>query len=329
MRLLLTVLITAIVISSPCLAGDYEVVVLGNGGSTKWSLHGTYLSYISGEGLMLYVVDSGYSRSLIPADSVRAISRNHYYWLEPDKMIFARTNECHLPSGEVRLCRVFFTVDVHGNYTVLFEEDYGVGETKQGMLVKMSNGEVGIKGAGALTMQNLKERLGRSVTDTSAYYVVSNDGRPHYLNWGLPKDKDIWLVNYDGTPRKRVTIDKAFRLIELSPDGQLIVAWSGGPTIIDLDGNIVWKFRGGGGGSWFADSHRLAVSVETDDGYDITGGDIYVIDVLDQTALQITATPDKIELKPSVSPDMKKIAYWCYKCNGNHLEILYLEGGPR
>ncbi len=329
MRLLLTVLITAIIISSPCLAGDYEVVTVGKGRSAKWSPDGNYLSYISGKGLMLYVVDSGYSRSIVSVDSVRAISEYDYQWLEADKLIFARRHECRSDSGEIRLCKVFFTIDVSGGYDVLFEESYVPGETKKGKLVRMSNGEVGIKGAGALSLQSLEERLGRSVTDTSAYFVVSNDGRPHYLNWGLPKDKDIWLVNYDGTPRKRVTTDKAFRLVELSPDGQLIVAWSGGPTIIDLNGNIVWGFRGGGGGSWFADSHRLAVSVETDDGHDITGGDIYVIDVLDQSTIQITDTPDKIELEPSISPDMTKIAYWWYASDASYIEVLYLEGGPR
>ena len=329
MRLLLTVLITALIIASPCLAADYEVVTIGKGRSAKWSPDGTYLSYIRGKGLMLYVVDSGYSRSIVSVDSVRAISEYDYQWLEADKLIFARRHQCRSNSGEIRLCKVFFTIDINRKYDVLVEESYAPGETKKGKLIRMSNGEVGIKGAGALSMQSLKERLGRGVTDTSAYFVVSNDGRPHYQNWGLPKDKDIWLVNYDGSPRKRVTFGKGFRLVELSPDGQLIVAWSGGPTIIDLDGNIVWHFRGGGGGSWFEDSRRLAVSVETDDGHQITGGDIYIIDVVEKSSIQVTDTPDKIELEPAISPDMKKIAYQWYATDWSHIEVLSLEGGPR
>ncbi len=329
MRLLLTVLIIAVIISSPCLAEDYEVVTIGTGRSAKWSPDGNYLSYISGKGLMLYVVDSGYSRSIVSVDSVRAISEYSYEWLEPDKMIFARSNECHLPSGEVRLCKVFFTIDVHGDYTILFEEDYGVGERKQGTLVKMSNGEIGIKGAGALSMQSLEERLGRGVTDTSAYFIVSNALHPQYLQWGQPMDKDIWLVNYDGSPRKRVTYGRDFTLVELSPDGQLIVAWSLGLTIIDLDGNIVWQHTPGGFGSWFEDSKRLAISVTGEAHDDIVAGDIYILDIFQETATQVTDTPEKVELDPFVSPDMTMIAYWCYKCDGNHLEILYLEGGPQ
>lgn len=245
MRLLFTFLTLALITASPCLAEDYEVVTVGKGRSAKWSPDGDYLSYISGQGLMLYVVDSGYSRSIVPVDSVRAVSEYDYQWLEEDKLIFARRHECRSDSGEIRLCKVFFTIDVNGKYDVLFEESYAPGETKKGKLVKMSNGEIGIQGEGTLSMQSLVERLGRGVTDTSAYSVVSNADRPHYVNWGLPKDKDIWLVNYDGSPRKRVTMDRAFRLVELSPDGQLIAAWVGGPTILDLDGNIVWRYRGG------------------------------------------------------------------------------------
>jgi Tol biopolymer transport system component len=38
--------------------------------------------------------------------------------------------------------------------------------------------------------------------------------------------------------------------------------------------------------------------------------------------VQLTDTPDKIELDPTISPDMTKIAYRNYASDGNFIEIL-------
>jgi len=90
--LIMTVLLM-IVGFCPGQAVDLEKVKLievSPGRYCKWSPDGRYLSFASGEGLMVYVVDSGTVRQVAPADQVRGIHWYNYEWSGPDELLFVR-----------------------------------------------------------------------------------------------------------------------------------------------------------------------------------------------------------------------------------------------
>ncbi|MEA2030509.1 MAG: hypothetical protein U9N55_02780 [candidate division Zixibacteria bacterium] len=310
-------------------AEEYEIIQLGKGANCKWSPDGQYLSFTSSGGLYVYVVDSGTVRQVTPAENVYYMNKHNYYWDSQNTILFVQ-KVVHRDSTGVWQTVVIKRITIDGGLEELHSEvsakrtsraDVGTKRTSLfNKLVQLSNGKVGICRQEVIDIASLRQMLGRSEIDTTAYYATN------YSYWitrylGIEKDTDVWLVYSDGRPYKRVTTNKTYRLTQLSPDGAYIACWIG-DTILDLDGNIIGKIESASMGSWFPDSRKLVFNKIVEAHDDIVASDLYIVDMTGEHEVQITDTPDKIELFPVVSPDMTMIAYENYASDANYIEIV-------
>ncbi len=312
-------------------SGDYRTIEVGPGRNIKWSPDGKYLSFTNRDGLMVYVVDSGTVRQICAAEDVLNMNKYNYDWAGPDTILFAQ-KEVHRDGTGVWRTMSIKRISVDGGLEELHSEvsakqtsraDMGAkGTSLATKLVRLSNGKVGLFREQIVETGQLRQLLDRDDIDTTAFFVVSNYNGWQTHHWGMEKDRDIWLVRFDGRPYKRVTNNKTYRMPLLSPDGKYILCQVGGMTILDLDGEVISHVDNADAESWLPDSRRLVFTRTVYAHDDIVAGDLYVIDITGENEVQITDTPDKTELDPVVSPDMTKIAYFVYGADAKGIEII-------
>jgi hypothetical protein len=300
-------------------AGDYKVTRVDVGSECKWSPDGKYLSYYKGEKIWVYVVDSGVTREVGPAASI------YYEWLTPEKVII----EGSVRSGKVGeqvITEGYQVLALAGPEQTLYSASGPKTTFVQSWLKRLNTGQVIIAREAEEDISKVRELMKASDIDTAAFFVVSNDGYWFTMYWGMERDTDIWLIRPDGRPLKRVTTGRTYILPELSPNGKYIACVAGsGLVVLDLDGNTLGRIHTGCSQSWLPDSRRLAYdkSVERPEGH-LGASEIYVADMTGENEIQITDTPDKVELWPVVSPDMTKIAY--IDIDSHYVEIIDVEG---
>jgi Tol biopolymer transport system component len=136
------------------------------------------------------------------------------------------------------------------------------------------------------------------------------------------EDTDIWIQSLDRNYKKRITQGKEYSFPRLSPDGQKILV--NDFVVLDLDGHELANLGPGIKkiskdiisipccSKWGPNSQQIVYIMETDNDATqmIEGSDFYIINIDGSGRVQITDTPDKIEMDPEWSPDGSKIAYW-------------------
>ena len=325
MRAILVGLALLVVVGGgPSQAVDLEKVKLievGSGRYCKWSPDGKYLSFVSGQGLMIYEVSSGDVRSIAPRDQVIGIHDYNYDWSGPDELLFVRKQKAD--GGKRGLYqRDCISIKVDGTSETLYQETIEKPQYSRTKPRRLSNGQLMIARDEADPPRAFRQMMEKAALSVDAYYVISNRSAWFTHHWGMEVDSDVWLVRSDGQPYKRVTNGANYGLPVLSPDGKLIFCRIG-RVVIDLDGNIVGQFDYMIDLSdWFSDS-RYVVFLKTREAHDdVVASDIYVADISSVNEIQITDTPNKVELDAVVSPDMTKIAYRNYTHAGSFIEIL-------
>ena len=96
---------------------------------------------------------------------------------------------------------------------------------------------------------------------------------------------------------------------EISPDrDKILFTYAGkGTYVCDLEGNILNEIGYANSPKWSADGKYIAYMKDFDDGHHVTRSDIYVYDLGTNAEVNITNTPDVIELYPSWSADNSRI----------------------
>jgi len=301
-----------------------KLIEVGPGRYCKWSPDGKYLSFVGGEGLMLYVVDSGTVRSIAPRDQVIGIHDYNYDWSGTEELLFVRKQRAE--GGKRGLYqRDCISIKVDGTTETLYRETIEKPQYSRTKPRRLSNGQLMIAREEADPPRAFRQMMEKAALSSDAYYVVANSDSWFTHHWGMERDRDVWLVRSDGQPYKRVTNGANYGLPVLSPDGQYILCGIG-DVVIDLDGNITGQFTNGIGlEGWLADSERVVYLRLKQSHYDVVASDIYVADVTGENEIQLTDTPDKVEVCPVVSPDMTMIAYRNYAPDGDYVEILDFE----
>ncbi len=96
-----------------------------------------------------------------------------------------------------------------------------------------------------------------------------------------------------------------------SPDGARIAfeAYGGGLYVMDADGSDLVALGAGSRPSWSPDGRWLAVQVTEDDGHAFTASELVAVRADGSARVPLTATPDRLEMNPSWSPDGARIAF--------------------
>ena len=305
MKWMTILLVSLMTVSCSAQGVEYETIIVGSGGEQKWSPDGKYLSFISwpdGKGVLkVWEVATGETRTIGPAPT------HKYEWFSNDKFIF----DDHSYNGTTdQMTEIYSTLSLNGTVDTLFTRTESFKNGTRGRLVKLSDGQVIVGTPERTDVKMLASKLALASIDTSGFFVVNNDPKWREL-WGQTKlDGDLYLVKPDGSMYKRITVDQGYILPSLSPDGQYICGRGGGATIFNHKGEIVGKIKGAEAPQFLPDSKRLIYfrCTYVGDPGSFGEADIYLAEYNGENELQITNTPDLVEIAPEISPDCSMIA---------------------
>ena len=268
---------------------------------------------------MIYDVQSGVLDSLAPVYGLK------YEWMA-DSTILVKQRNVRREKGTTIVDELFLKYFLNGTVDTAFSVTTTKSSYERYIIRKLNDGKFCISHNGYSSPDSLKSMIGDKSLDSNLYYVVSNYDYWQTRQSGQERDNDVWLIRYDGHPYKRVTTGKSYRMPQLSPDGQKISCVAGrGLDVINLDGEVICHYDHTDMESWLSDSEGLVFVKATEKDDDIVASDIYMADLKSKDEIQITNTPDKIELSPAVSPDRTKLAYISYEADANYVEIRNIE----
>jgi len=186
---------------------------------------------------------------------------------------------------------------------------------------RTSTGTIWYDSAGVLTSGTpIPDKLAAATSDE--YRLENHYPQTRVGGQLLHEDTDLWLVNVDGTEKRKLCEGHRFHLAKLSESGQYIVGTTTSQSILvlDLHGKIIARID-----REYADvRNNLAAWVGHPDlspdntlllfarGYDdlkkddIFGADIYLLDIRTGQEVRVTNDQTKLHQEPLFSPDGKK-----------------------
>ncbi len=122
----------------------------------------------------------------------------------------------------------------------------------------------------------------------------------------------IEILAPDGQKLKTLNpIEGRYLKTEISPDGSraVIEVIGGHLYVVHLETESVVSLGAGENPVWSPDGRWILCMVTEDDGHRILGSDIWAIRADGSQRVNLTNTPDQIEMDPTISPDGSAIAF--------------------
>ncbi len=150
------------------------------------------------------------------------------------------------------------------------------------------------------------------------------NGSARIRQWDIPTKQPstdpVWMVIKDqivrihsNGSRDVITLPEEGPVIEtdIARDGMYLAfkVLGGHLWLLSADGSTQINLGLGNSPRFSPDGQRLCYTVIKDDGHRLTEADIYIMDLEDQTVINVTQSPDLVELHPDWSPDGTRIVY--------------------
>jgi len=307
-------------------AQEYPVIDVGTGGRCQWSSNGHLLSYMLGWDLFLYDVDADSSIKLgvMPGES--------YAWIGDSQFVFLKTEvsrDTYPWTRNSRLSYVSIGSCLEGE-PVDSAQDFSYVAIGSPSLISDHTGTVALRVVDSLKPV-LTSEFHRKSESRRPLFAYSNYPPIHHRGKSIFADTDIWLYDAFGNRMKQVTRGKEYSWVILSPSGARIACRTigGHLIVIDTSGSLIADLGQNTFHSWSWDSEFLYfVRIEQGE-WDIIAGDLYRYSFGTRDTLQLTSTPEKIELRPVASPDNTMLAYSLVASPINRIQVLVLEGGSK
>ncbi len=256
--------------------------------NAKWSPDGKKIAFTSEEYNGLWVCNSdGKQIEKLTSDLSAGFA---YKWSSDSKNILARPV---VEDNSVRFHQVVqYSIDTKSK-NVLIDRTlklkslpiWADGGTVVAVLTengikKVSSGKPALKGQ---IIEDNIETFGRNLIKGSRSVKITN-----------PEFKGRYIYN-----------------LEQSPDGSKIVFQVNGLGlyVADADGSNIKRLGFGEQASWMPDGKYVVVTIVKDNGYAVTSGELYAVDVNSGESYPILSDSGYVALNPDVSPDGKSILF--------------------
>ena len=267
-------------------------------GEPQWSPDGTKLAFVS-EG-WLCVVDVERKREV---KKVARIGRAGFAWSDSNE--FAICEFERDTSGEVV---------IHKTLTMKGEEKLVRKEVNKNELIRNISGLTELPDGTLGYYEPFDPRGGKKVFHIIKQGKLKPEDALKQMKVTTTKgyvgDGAIILESVDGTIRKKVTKGKAtYAFPKLSPDRTKLTCINhrGEILVMDIEGNILANLGRGEWEQWSPDSKQIVYAMTEQSEFYIEASELYVVNTDGTGKVQLTNTPNVIEVSPSWSPDGTKI----------------------
>ncbi|MBQ7042532.1 MAG: PD40 domain-containing protein [Muribaculaceae bacterium] len=298
-------LLSAIVLSQVCVAQNLKVGQLSNVTrltqdgvkyeNPRWSPDGSKIAFTEYGYNNLFVINqNGTNKAQISSDKGVGFM---YQWSADSREILVRDLRYENVSGQIKRLQAAWSIDMAGNKTRMTED---VTRMEPAAWRYGINGEKTVISLDAKTTTQSTRYLTKSLATTVAKQAGANISL-------IVNKEGLSVVNARGV--KTLINNKPSFCPALSPDGSKIVFNELNDIyIINIDGSGKKLLARGFNPTWANDS-QIIFEKSTDDGHNYTSSDLYIINANGSGLKAITATSDKMEMCPCVSPDGNKIVF--------------------
>ena len=261
----------------------------------RWSPDGSKIAFTEYGYNSLFVMDqNGSNKSQLSSDKGVGFM---YQWSADSREILVRDLRYENVGGQVKRCQAAWSIDMTGNKTRMTED---VTRMEPAAWRYGINGEKTVISLDAKVTSQPAKYLTKSVAAT----VNTQAG----ANISLIVNKEgLSVVNARGS--KTLINSKPSFCPALSPDGTKIAFNEVNDIyVINIDGTGKQLLARGFNPTW-ANNSQIIFEKSTDDGHTYTSSDLYMINVNGSGLKALTATSDKMEMCPCVSPDGNKVVF--------------------